>query len=446
MKLFGFEITRKALNAVSPRNIWSRIIEPFTGAWQRNQEEKTGDVLCYPTLYACITLVAQDIAKLPFTLMKKTGKVWIETESSAYSPVLKKPNSYQTAQQFRESWILSKLQHGNTYVLKGRDNRGVVVAMYVLDACRVRPLVSDSGSVYYELFSNGWCNLPPMPAGIAERDGNIIVPASEIIHDRYATFHHELIGVPPLCAAHFPTVKNLKILKNATEFFGNGANPGGILTAPAGLSEEDSKQLKDYWDENFAGDNAGKVAVIGADMKFTSFAFKAADSQLVEQMKYSDEQIAYAFKVKPYKVGIQAPPGGWKSDDINVEYHDSALSPLIEAMEDLLVEGLRIQSPLRVQLDAAPLWRMDQGKQADVATKLVSGKISTPDEARERFNLASTGGGDTLWGQHQDYPLGVLADRNDLSPVEPEPDPEPDDTERALLALWKKSPESYANV
>lgn len=449
MKIFGFEIKRKekALTAVSSsRGWWPIIKEAFAGAWQKNHEEKLEDIACYPTLYACISLISQDIAKLPFQLMRQVGNIWEPDNSPAFAPVLRKPNYYQTAQQFRESWSLSKLIHGNTYALKVRDNRGVVTSLFVLDPCRVRPLVSDSGEVFYELWGDGWQNLPPLPEGIPGRDGNVIVPSTEIIHDRFATFHHQLIGVPPLCAANWPAVKNLKILRNSTEFFGNGSNPGGILTAPAGTSDADAETLKKFWDENFTGENSGKVAVIGADMKFTSFAFKAADSQLVEQMRYSDEQIAQAFKIKPYKVGISAPPSGWKSDDINVEYHDSALSTMIEAMEDLLVDGLRIPMPMRVQLDASPLWRMDQGKQADVANTLVGGKIMTPDEARSRFNLAPTGGGNTLWGQHQDYPLGILAERNDLESVAPEEPETEDQTERALLALWKKSPESYAHA
>lgn len=442
MKLFGIEFGRKkekALNSVSWRDGWRWITEPFAGAWQSNREEKVGTILCYPTLYACISLIAQDIAKLPYMLMRRQGNIWVPEYSSAFSPVLQKPNYYQTAQQFRESWVLSKLIHGNSYVMKVRDNRGIVTSLFVLDPCRVRPLVSDSGAVFYELWGCGYNELPPISELSFERDGNYILPASEIIHDRWDTFHHQLIGVPPLCAANWPAAKNLKIIRNSTSFFSNGANPGGIITAPAGITEEDAEKIQKDWIAGFTGENAGKVGVIGADLKYTHLSFNAADSQMVEQMRYSDEQIAQAFRVKPYKVGISAPPSGWKSDDINVEYHDAALSPLIEAMEDLLVEGLGIKAPRRVQLDAQPLWRMDQGKQAEVASTLVGGKISTPDEARSRFNLPPTGGGNTLWGQHQDYPLGVLAERNDLESVnDPNPEPAEEDEQRQFLALVER--------
>lgn len=408
---------KKALHNISDwRGGWQRILEPFSGAWQMNKSEERGTFLCYPTLYACLSYINQDIGKMPFVLVNKgENKVYAEVENPAYSPVLRKPNHYQTAQLFREAWILSKLIQGNTYVLKQRDERGVVVKLYVLDPHRVQPMVSDSGDVFYQINYPTSDNLLPNNYPGEQ----LILPAREIIHDRMNCFHHQLIGVPPVCAAHWPAVKNLKILKSSSEFFGNHAQPGGILTAPAGMSQADALAVRDYWQSNYSGNNAGKVAVIGADMKFTSFAQKSADSQLVEQMRYSDEQICQPFKIKPYKVGIGTPPGGWKSDDVNVEYHSDALSPLIEAMENLLDEGLGISRPLSVWLDTEPLWRMDEGKMADVQSKLVQGMIRKPDEARLKFNDPPTDGGDTLWGQHQDYPLGMLAKREDLNPTAP---------------------------
>src|SRR5688572_17576405 len=121
MRLFGFDINRsnqKSMSAVPQRGGWHRIMEPFSGAWQRNKEESHGNLLCYPTLFACISRISQDVAKLPLKLMRNDGGIWNEVEVVAYSALLRKPNHYQTAQQFRESWVVSKLTQGNTYVLK----------------------------------------------------------------------------------------------------------------------------------------------------------------------------------------------------------------------------------------------------------------------------------------------------------------------------------------
>ncbi len=426
MRIFGLEIGRaqKQLTPVPEHGgWWRRILEPFAGAWQRNIEEKRETVLCYPTLYACLNRISQDIGKLPFLLKREDDNgIWtLDTANTSFWPVLRKPNHYQTAQQFREAWSLSKLTHGNTYVLKERDARGVVIKQYVLDPCSVLPMVSDSGDVYYQLNYSTAQNLLPERYPAAQ----LVVPASEIIHDRLNCFHHQLIGVPPLCAAHWPAVKNLKILRDATRFFSNGANPGGILSAPAGMSDDDAQAVKDYWNTNFQGENAGKVAVIGADMKFTPFAFKAADSQLVEQMRYSDEQICQPFGIPPFKIGIGSIPAGLGVDAINQLYYADALQAHIEAMEALLDEGLGISRPQGVELDLEPLLRMDVGKQTDVITKQVGGKVLTPDEGRARLGYGPTGGGDTIWAQQQDYPLATLRDRlppdQSAAPTKPAP-------------------------
>lgn len=403
MKLFGIEIrrTEKALHAVDGyRDGWRRILEPFSGAWQQNVEEKQSTLLCYPTLYACLNRISSDIGKLPFMLMqRREDRIWRSVENPAYSPLLRKPNTYQTAQQFREAWILSKLIHGNTYGLKARDDRNVVTKIYILDPCNVVPLVSDSGDVFYRINYKTNANLLPDNYPGEE----LIVPAREIIHDRLNCFHHQLIGVPPLCAAYWPALKNLKILKSSAQFFGNNAQPGGILTAPAGMSNEDAEAVKSYWSTAYSGDNSGKIAVIGADMKFTAFAMKSADSQLVEQMRYSDEQICQPFGIPPFKIGIGSIPAGLGVDAINQLYYSDALQSHIEAMENLLDEGLGISRPLGVELDLEPLLRMDEGKRAEVADKLRH--IETPNEGRLRFNLSPLEGGDTVYLQQQDLPL-----------------------------------------
>ena len=452
MRLLGFDLSLKRVSGIVKRvpdslqtvdggwrNGWKRILEPFSGAWSMNVEEKRGDLLTYPTLYACIYRISSDIGKLPFTLraMLESGVSQVTT-NPAYSPVLRKPNNFQTEGQFREYWLLTKLIHGNAYILKRRDARAVVVDMYVLDPCRVMPMVSDSGAVFYQLKTDP---LNTLPEGYPAE--NLIVPASEIMHDRCMAMHHPLVGIPPVAAAHWPALKNMKIMRSATEFFANNAQPGGILTAPAGMTEDDAKAVQDYWTTNFTGSNAGKVAIVGADMKFTAFAMKSIDSQMVEQMRYSDEQICQPFGIPPFKVGIGTIPSGLGVDGVNQLYYQDALQTHIEHMENLLDDGLKITAPLGVELDLAPLLRMDEAKRAEVETKLVAGKIKTPDEGRIRFNLAPTGGGGTLWGQNQDYPLGMLADRKEWdpamqppapAPAAPEPEPAPmSDEDKAMI-------------
>lgn len=405
---------------------WRIIHEPFAGAWQRNMEEKRGALFLYPTLYACINRIASDIGKLRFVLRRRVGGISeIMDLAEGYAiNALRRPNQYQTEGQFRELWIISKLLHGNAYILCARDAFGRVAQMHVLHPMRVLPMVTDSGEVVYKLRRDE-----------LSRTHDIVVPASEIIHDRINTLWHPLIGVPPIAAANFPALKNLKILRNATNFFGNNQQPGGLLTAPAGMSQADFDRVKEYWEENYSGDNTGKVAVIGADMKFTTFAMKSIDSQMIEQTRYSDEQICQPFGIPPFKVGIGSIPAGLGVDGLNQLYYADALQAHIEHMEMLLTDYLDLDAGVSVCLDIDALIRMDESKRAEVETKLVAGKIKTPDEGRARFDLPPTGGGDTLWGQHQDYPLGVLAARSLAEEAANDSEESVDDTAKAVASF-----------
>lgn len=445
MRLFGFEVTRrqKAMqNVPVSRGWWPLIREPFTGAWQRNKEERLDSLLQYPTLYACVSRIATDIGKLPFSLKARNSNgIWDAVENPAYSPVLRKPNHYQTGQQFREYWSLSKLSHGNTYVLKERDNRGVVVGLYILDPCRVMPLVSDSGEVFYQLYTD---NLNLLPDGGDER---LIVPASEIIHDRCICPFHPLIGLPPIAAAHWPALKNMRILKSSAEFFANNAQPSGILSAPGSIGDDTAKRLADYWNSNFNGANSGKVAVVGDDLKFMSLASKSVDSQMVEQLRYSDEQICQPFGIPPFKVGLGSIPSGLGVDAINQLYYDDALQTHIHAMECLLTEGLNAQ-PYKIDLDESVLMRMDAGKKADYHRTLTDGNIETINNARLHFNLPPLPGGDTIYMQQQDFPLEQVRNNvlpstqpepvnpDTVAPMDDSPQPEEDQGQKAIAELF----------
>src|SRR5580765_1988138 len=197
MRIFGLPIpftgeSQKALSSVPYGSSgWYPVIhESFPGAWQRNIEVNTDTAASFHADFACKTLIARDIAKLRVKLVEKDANdIWSEVTNPAFSPVLRRPNDYQTRNQFWESWVLSKLSRGNNYVLKVRDNRNVVTALHVLDPTRVQPLVSDDGSVFYRLDDD---NL----AGIDD----VVVPAREIIHDRMNCLFHPLVGTPPIFA------------------------------------------------------------------------------------------------------------------------------------------------------------------------------------------------------------------------------------------------------
>lgn len=422
MKIFGLQIPgTKAVQSINASGQlagvdnrgWFRILESFAGAWQRNVEITLDNVTTHPAVFACTTLIANDIAKMLLRLVQKNAdSIWQVIDNPSFSPVLRRPNHYQNRIQFILNWVTSKLLHGNTYVIKVRDNRGgegrgVVTAMYILDPQRVRPLVSPSGEVFYELKRDDISQLP---------QEQYIVPASEIIHDRHNCLFHPLVGLSSIYACGLAAVQGLNIQNSSTTFFGNGANPGGVITVPGAIDPAAAVRVKEAWDTGFSGDNSGKVAILTDGMTYQQMKVSAVDSQLIDQLKWTDEIVCATFHVPPYMVGFGPPPNFNNIEALNQQYYSQCLQILVESIELCLDEGLGLTTgdvaaqKYGTEFDIDDLLRMDS---ATMMNTLEKGKnYLKPNEGRKKLNLPPVAGGDTVYRQQQEFSLEALNKRD----------------------------------
>lgn len=390
------------------RGWWPVIREPYSGAWQRNEDLSVSNVTTHAIVFACVTLIASDISKLRPRLVQFTGDIWEEIEVSAFSPVLRRPNAFQNRVQFFESWLISKLLWGNAYIFKLRDDRSVVRGLYVLDPSRVSPMVAPDGGVYYALKKD---QLSTIEADL------IVLPASEIIHDRHNTLFHPLVGQSAIYAAGVAAAQGLNIQANSSKFFANGSMPGGILTAPGTIKQETADRVKTYVTENFSGDSIGKLMVLGDGLKFEATGIRAIDAQLIEQLKWTGETACSAFHVPPYMVGVGQMPNYNNIQALNQQYYSQCLQVLIESIELCLDEGLGLTEGeiatkrYGVEFDIDDLLRMDTKTLAETE-KLVAG-IKAPNESRKRLGLKPVEGGDQPFLQEQNWPLRELAKRDE---------------------------------
>jgi HK97 family phage portal protein len=394
---------------------WPIIRESFTGAWQANVEVRAQDVLTYSAVYACVSLISGDIAKLCLRLVDqdKDG-IWNEADSPSFSPVLRRPNRYQNRIKFVEQWITSKLTQGNTYVLKQRDHRGVVTALYLLDPSRVTPLVTPDGAVYYQIRRDDLAEV---------RDETITVPAREIIHDIMCALWHPLIGVTPIYACGVAALQGISIQSNSKTFFENGSNPSGMLTAPATIPQETATRLQAYWDTNYGagGGRVGKVAVAGDGLKYEPFTMSAVDAQLIEQLKWTAETVCSAFHVPAYMIGVGPPPPYANIEPLLQQYYAQALQTLIESFELCLDEGLELDKvtghTYGTEFDLDDLFRMDTATKTTAAREAIGSGGMSPNEARYKyFDLGPVVGGDTPYMQQQQFSLRALHQRDQDEP------------------------------
>lgn len=435
---------------VSRDSAWYPVVrESFSGAWQRNVTINNTTVLAYSAVYACATLIACDISKMNLRLVQQDDDgIWTPVNVPSFSPVLRKPNHYQNRIKFIENWIISKLIRGNAIILKQRDARNVVVALHVLDWGRAKPLVAPNGDVFYQLYRDDL-------AGITDE---ITVPASEIIHDTMVPLFHPLCGVSPLMACGFAAMQGLAIQASSTKFFSNGAMPGGVLTAPGTIDEVTAKRLKEHWENNYTGDNAGRVAVLGDGLKFERMVMSSVESQMIEQLKWTGETVCSCFHVPPYMVGIGSPPSFNNIEALNQQYYSQCLQTLIECVELSLDEGLGLDQvsgkTYGTEFDLDDLLRMDTATQYKTFGDGVKSSLVAPNEGRKKIGLKPLPGGDTVYMQQQNFSLEDLNKRSQSedpfavgkpepkapAPVPPsdvQPTEQPvDDAAKSQLASW----------
>lgn len=425
MKVLGFEIKfrKDATDQILPGTDnfggggWFPVIrEAFSGAWQQNVILRRDTIISFAPVYACVMKIATDIAKMPLKLKKfdPVQNIWKDIgRVSPFAKVLRKPNDYQNRIKFIQQWIISKLLNGNTYVLKQRDSRGIVVKLYVLDPTRVRPLITPDGSIYYQLARDVLSELLA---------SDTIVPSSEIIHDMCPGLFHPLIGTSPLFACALAASQGHHIQRNQAAFFKNQSIPSGILTAPGSISTDVAKELKDRWNENFGGSKSGMVAVLGDGLKYEKMTITPVDADIIEQLKFSGEQVCTAFDMPAFMVGVGDPPPVANLDALRQLYLTTCLQTHIEDLELAFDEGLELDEAgtpedIGVECDTSVLLRMDTNSRYTSYSTAIKGGFMAPNQARQQEDWEPVSGGDTPYMQQQNYSLDALNRRDTAAPA-----------------------------
>lgn len=240
---------------------------------------------------ACVRVLAETIAHLPFVLYRKdtSGGRIRETDHPLYSLLHDSPNRWQTSFEFREMMMGHVLLRGNAYAQKVTDRSGNLIELVPLNPTKVTPKLTAQGDVYYE-FRPG--------AG-----GTVYIPGDGMFHLKgYAS--DGLVGVSPIAESR----ETIGLAIAAEEFgarsFANDAQPGGVLEHPGKLGEEAIENLRKSIGQQHSGvKNARKYMILEEGMKWTKIGMSQQDTQYIETRKFQLEEIARIFRVPPHLIG-----------------------------------------------------------------------------------------------------------------------------------------------
>lgn len=389
----------------------NHIHEPFTGAWQRNMEIRRDIALDNFAIYTCVSRIASDIAKCPAIIKHKDdeGGVLSTVEVPRYSSVLRRPNHYQNWAQFCESWLMSKLLFGNSFVLKERDQNGRVSKLHVLNPDRIRIEVTPDGSVWYKY------KFSKLDGGSSGHNdvSDYVFSSYDIVHDRCSVTLPEtpLIGISPLAACLLAAGMGSQALHHSSRLFFAG-RPGGILQVPKAVTKEQAEELKRHYNSNMFGDGASGLLVISDGMTFNPLGATAQDSMAKDSIHLSADIVCAAYGVPKYFV-LGTDPTGGNIEAEQMRYFSMCLQTHIEKIEHHLDEALEVDiHTYSIELDTTNLMRMDTTSRWSAHKVAISCGAKTPNEVRREEGLRPVEGGDQCYMQQQNFPLSDMAKRS----------------------------------
>jgi HK97 family phage portal protein len=379
-----------------------RVTMPAT-YWQQGLSPLRPNEITYSAVFAAVDRISSDIAKIPLRhWQKQPNGTRILLDNSPALSVWRRPNPYQTYFDLMKSIVMSQLYRGNAYVYCYMNNRNQVREMYCLSPDRCWPYIYE-GEVFYRVGQDPFADIR-----IDE-----MVPARFIMHHRMATLNNPIIGVSPLVAAAATVAAGQSIQSHSATFFGNMARPSGYLTTAGKLDRQKAEDIKKRWTDYHGGPGqSGRTAVLEQGLEYKQLTMTAVDAQLIEQLRWTIEDIARVFQIPAFLIGDMTRMMARSSESLMKIYYGSCLMAhfrgLIERM-NMFYELNPVQEYLEFDIDE--LYATEFDVRVTSWAKAVQGGLASPNEGRDgAFGFNPVDGGDDVFMQQQMIPIDMLGD------------------------------------
>ena len=286
MGLFARVLERKS----DSLDIWAELLR--AGRKSKAGPTVTLDAaLKVATLYACLRVLSQGVAQVPFKLFREQTsdglkKIEPARDHPHYDLVTTQPNDWTTSFEFRETLTIHAAL-GNAYAFKNYV-RGNVVELILLQPGRVKKVQNDDYSVVYE---------------VTGKSGAVqTFPANVIWHVRGPSWDG-LLGVEVLTLAREALGLSIATEDSHAALHAKGVRPSGTYTVDGTLDKAQYKGLKDWIIAEMAGaENAGIPMIIDRGAKWISGAMTGVDAQHLETRKMQIAEVCRFVGVSPLMV------------------------------------------------------------------------------------------------------------------------------------------------
>jgi HK97 family phage portal protein len=342
--------------------------------------------------WAAARLWAETIANLPVKVQSWDDGQWQDDEQSDLAILLRtRPNRYQNAVEFFETFVLNHIVFGNAYALKVRaGNR--LSGLVPMNSAQVVPELLSDGSVVYHYYS----------------DGDVSVLSAENVW-HWKMFGNGVVGLSPLSYARNSISVGLSGDKRISQVYQNAGKPSGVLTIDSTLTDDQRSRVRERFKHLTEG-KTDTLMVLEAAMKFQPISMNPTDIQLLDTRRFQVEDIARFMDVPSVLINDTAGTTAWGSGigQIMRGWYKRSLRNRVRSLQEsmrssLIPAGQRNRT--RIAHDFDDLLKLDKGERMEANQKAINSGVITPNEARQEEDLPPLDGGDLLYANGAILPL-----------------------------------------
>lgn len=271
----------------------------------------------FATVYACINVLGDDIAKLPWKSFKRLKGNPVRDHESHVAQVLHlRPNTFMTPYTYKKLIVTDVCIHGNHYSYIATNRDGFVEELIPLDPSATRIIIDKKTRkyAYRTTFKDNVFDFLP----------------DQIFHIKSLSTDG-VVGVSPLTALRQQMETMDIATKYNKEMVERGATPQGILEVEGQLNADSKAKVREEW-ANLNSNH--QIAITDLGLKYKPIGLTQQDMQFLDMMKFSQQQIASIFKVPMHKLNELSNATYSNIEQQSLDYVKNTIQPWVTQLEE----------------------------------------------------------------------------------------------------------------
>ena len=374
MKIFGIEI-RKIKSEIERLPVSK---DTSGGLFYYSPRMTAAELLANSTVNACTNIIADAVASLTLNVYRKGENGREKVTDISLAKLLKtNPNYDDTAYTFKQKIMLHLLLRGNAFIFVERNWDYTVRALYALDPDTVEICRDDQKDVYYKI----------------SVDGKTYKCNTETILHIPAIRYNRLRGLSPMEYSTNCAKIGLELDEYTQNYFDGGINSRLLVTVPVeqkNWTKEDSQKLSEQLLSSYGGrNNANKPLILSKGLTASPINVSGnSDSQLVENRKFSEKEIAKIFRVPLFMLGSENSKFT-NQEQSNTYFLQHTLTPWLVKIQEYFNRLLPydMKEDCYVEFDTDTMLRADYNTRMNNYVKGLQSGIYTLNQILEMENL-----------------------------------------------------------